>query len=283
MPEAGCPRTRARLELAAGFAGFFVSMAAHSASPTTATPSTAPLPHVRYFADGIEIPLGTMAQVVKGIKECSRRFPDCRAALNESAGDSMAAIDTVFDLGPLFAATLAQSPTPPTPSTLEGLKNLAALSKRSNSEARAFERQFVKRYATVLYACSDDYREEMAMLGSLLRIDVLHFEGGTESDFKRLSKSTLTESKQKVRRLKEQWSATTCQNALVLGHAMSRAYWHKLDPYRGDNWREVKDNKNELLTGSLWEMAYWLAVEHDPSVATRIDEYYRAKETAAKD
>jgi len=276
-------RARARAPLAVIVFGLlFANLSGAIDTPTSALVGQASA-HVSYFAEGIDIPFETMAEIVKGIRECSRRFPDCKSKLAKEGGDSMDAMDTLIDLGPLFASSLARAPTPEMNSTTEGLVNLAALDARLATEVRNFDRIFVVRYGAVLHACMDDDREQMGMLGSMLRIDMNQFEQGTQGDFERESPEMVAQIKDRAASLKQQWSAETCKSALALGQAMSRAYWHKVKPYAGDDWQRVTENRFRLAFGSIWEMAYALAVEHDPAVSTRIDEYYRLKEAARKD
>jgi hypothetical protein len=271
---------RAKAMLAASLAGLLVSKAVHPASPPPESPVA---PHVLYFAEGIEAPLATMYRINKGVDVCSRRFPECKKVLEEDDGDSPLDTDPLIDLGPLFASTLSGAPTPPMSSATEGLENLRVLWRRLDSETRAYDRQFVVRYGTVLVACSSENGERLIMLGNVMRYDVERFEGQTEAEFARVSDEAWAESQRQGTLLKAQWTAATCQKALELGHALWVSYWHKVKPLAVDGWQEVKANRSQLNVGHVWEAAYALAAEHDPSVATRIDEYYRAKETATKD
>jgi hypothetical protein len=240
-----------------------------------ATSAAPPAPHVRFFADGIDIPMSTFYEAVGYAKECVRRYPkECSRALEIPGAGPVDMPPESLDLGSLFATARSRAPAPVFDSMEQATRKMVALMARMESEAQVYEFELYVRVAALYSGCSGDHDERLHLLGSLYRADVLHFQGRSEADLKQSVKRLDQQAIRTARLIREQWTPSICQKALTLSRHLERAMYHRIKPVYPEDFKPLtRIDRQGLLLGQIWEVAAVLAREHEPAVAKRLDAY----------
>lgn len=261
---------------------FLFALIGAARAATPAAPATAP--HVRLFADGIDVPMGTFYELVAVSKECVRRFPkECGDPMRKAMNGANELDPVLLDLGSLHAAARARATSPAFASMAEAGQKQKDLFARLESETRAYDFDVYARATGVYSGCSGDDDEHLHALASLYRADVLHFQGRSAGDLDREIKILDAERYRIARLIKDQWTESMCKKALALTRKLERAMYLRVKPVYADDAKPLsRQDRQGLVLGHVWLMASELAREHEPAVARRLDEYERGPVSPAK-
>jgi hypothetical protein len=271
----------AATKICVGILACFAFADAHADPAATKLP---PSPQVRFFADGLEVPLGTMYEMLQYIQACSLRFPkECAAGVQRNFGDSLAQTASLLNLGSLYAAAFARVPAPSVSSAQDAAQKVQKLIGRFNREARDYDRKLMVRWGAVVTVCDKDSDDGLGKLYALYELDSRRFHGESAEQFSRSVEAIDAERTQLARLIRDQWPASTCKKAYELGRYVLRGFFQKVKPLSRDDWKPLTQKERTSLAGAhIWEMAFELAREHEPAVGIRVEAYERAHAPAPR-
>ncbi len=249
----------------------FCAAAAHADTPT------APLPHVRFYAEGIDAPLATFYEIIDLARECRRRFPEeCGRSLKAAMKGGPLDLDpALLDLGSLHAATRARARAPGFSSTADARQLMGRLLARLDAQAREYDRRIYARAYAVYGACSKD-RGDTGMLITIYHVDDQQFYGESRATYERDLDAMGTEGRQLEKLIDSQWPDSTCRKGLDLARRMMDAMHHKVEGVFVDDWKTpTPQERYGPVAMHIWEFAFELAREHEPAVGARVEAYER--------